>query len=463
MTITLGLAVKKLVEFDLGPSRTIKLLDWENVVGEFMFQAHSFCVLANIFKDERRHLHELQITFDTISQLLKNQGDFSVEDDLEKKAAKVGECSKDRKRKMIEPLEETTPKVQEKKMKFVKVSPKALDLLDKFRCTVCEREFVHLKSLKRHLKTDHNLMVVPENLKEKKDLITCKKCMKKCPRDQMQRHLQLAHKISKVNRDKKSSFRGWLSFNDDDWHPVWLDIGEEDPVEEMMVPVQGNVVNLYGVQYDLKSVDTDEEQKIIKLEPVLELQQVETISGGSNPTSKVELNTNQNLSLQEKGSKDSKVHLIPDDPGVFTDEMFSGNEPVKSNSADARRKVSVIDSEDHSAIHDALKEEINDSRKYFKELGVDILECSDDDEPRSPKCFLGKETNGGVDKPENKDGQKLKVRVFSDEDIEGDFWSVDCLDKEDSDSDYENGDSESFTKARLAMKKQRFDYCKICF
>ena len=68
-----------------------------------------------------------------------------------------------------------------------------------------------------------------------------------------------------------------------------------------------------------------------------------------------------------------------------------------------------------------------------------------------------------MDKPENKDGQKLKVRVFSDEDKEGDFWSVDCLDKEDSDSDYENGDSESFTKARLAMKKQRFDYCKICF
>ena len=167
--------------------------------------------------------------------------------------------------------------------------------------------------------------------------------------------------------------------------------------------------------------------------------------------------------MPEKGSKDSKVHLIPDDPGVFTDEMFSGNEPVKSNSADARRKVSVIDSEDHSSIHDALEEEINDSRKYFKELGVDILECTDDDEPRSPKCFLGKETNRGVDKPENKDGQKLKVRVFSDEDKEGDFWSVDCLDKEDSDSDYENGDSESFTKARLAMKKQRFDYCKICF
>ena len=119
-----------------------------------------------------------------------------------------------------------------------------------------------------------------------------------------------------------------------------------------------------------------------------------------------------------------KVHLIPDEPGVFTDEMFNGNEPGKSNSADARRKVSVIDSEDPSDINDALEEEINDSRKDFKELGVDILEYSDGEEPRSLKCFLGKETNGGVDKPENKGGQRLQVKVFSDEDKEGDFWSV---------------------------------------
>ena len=203
MIINLGLAVKKLVEFNLVPRCTVNLLDWENVIGEFMFQAHSFCVLADIFKAERRHLHELQITFDTISQLLKNQDDLAEEDDLEKKADKVGECSKDignnngrlvdaRKRKMTEPFEKKTPKVPEKKVKFVKVSPKAMDLLDKFRCTVCEREFVYLKSLKRHLKTDHNVMVVPDNLKEKKDLITCKKCMKKYPRDQMQRHLKLA-------------------------------------------------------------------------------------------------------------------------------------------------------------------------------------------------------------------------------------------------------------------------------
>ena len=107
-----------------------------------------------------------------------------------KKAVKVGECAKDRgnnhgrltdarKKKMMEPLEEKTPKVPEKKVKFVKVSLNAFDVLDKFRCTVCEREFVYLKSLKRHLKTDHTLMVVPENLKEKKDLITCKKCMEK--------------------------------------------------------------------------------------------------------------------------------------------------------------------------------------------------------------------------------------------------------------------------------------------
>ena len=123
----------------------------------------------------------------------------------------------------------------------------------------------------------------------------------------------------------------------------------------------------------------------------------------------MDLRDRLNLSLQEKGSEDSKVHLILDEPGVFMDEMFNGNEPVKSNSADARRKVSVIDSEDPSDINDALEEEINDSRKDFKELGVDILEYSDGEEPRSLKCFFGKETNGGLDKPEYKGGQRLQV------------------------------------------------------
>ena len=54
----------------------------------------------------------------------------------------------------------------------------------------------------------HGGNVLSDNLKEKKDLVTFKICGKKQQRDQIQRHLKLAHKMEKkVEEGKKTNFR----------------------------------------------------------------------------------------------------------------------------------------------------------------------------------------------------------------------------------------------------------------
>ena len=50
--------------------------------------------------------------------------------------------------------------------------------------------------------------------------------------------------------------------------------------------------------------------------------------------------------------------------------------------------------------------------------------------------------------------ENLKLKVFVETEKDEDFWIMGIKD-EDLDSDYEEGDSESFTKARIEMKSLR--------
>ena len=116
---------------------TIETALWKEMTDNFMFHAHSMCLFLNIFKKEQRPLHELQITIDTVSDLMK--------DNQDEKTREMGT-----KRKKIMKEKEFTPK-KIKTVKFIKVSPKAYDILNKYDCTVNDKKFVFLKSLKRHV------------------------------------------------------------------------------------------------------------------------------------------------------------------------------------------------------------------------------------------------------------------------------------------------------------------------
>ena len=197
---------------------------WVNVTREFVYRAHIYCVFADILNEEQRKIHDLQISIDAVSKSLDDRNndyycgpDKPIESGKEDKKEVTGKGKgigkgkgkggKACKRKYNIEEFDVTPKKLEKTVKFVKVSPKSFQLLDKFKCTECDKDFVFLKSLKRHVKDHHGGNVLPDNLKEKKDLVTCKICSKKQQRDQIQRHLKLAHKMEKKDEEgKKMNF-----------------------------------------------------------------------------------------------------------------------------------------------------------------------------------------------------------------------------------------------------------------
>ena len=46
---------------------------WKEVTDDFINHTHGMCVFMEIFKSEHRKLHELRITIDTLSDLLRNR------------------------------------------------------------------------------------------------------------------------------------------------------------------------------------------------------------------------------------------------------------------------------------------------------------------------------------------------------------------------------------------------------
>ena len=95
---------------------------WKEVTDDFIYHTHGMCVFMEIFKSEHRKLHELRITIDTLSDLLRNRRGEGKEEEGRKK------------RKIIK-KKCTTPK-KTMTVKFMKVSPKSYDIHQKYNCTV---------------------------------------------------------------------------------------------------------------------------------------------------------------------------------------------------------------------------------------------------------------------------------------------------------------------------------------
>ena len=135
-----------------------------------------------------------------------------------------------------------------KQVKFAKVTPKS-DLIEPYKCTLCPKKYSWLKALSRHMKDEHK-ETVPPHLKEKKSKITCRICSTRITRDLVTRHLKNVHGF--VKADKGYHFRGFVTFNESTWLPLWLENGEPDPPSELMVPIKDGKVSLYGTEYEVE-------------------------------------------------------------------------------------------------------------------------------------------------------------------------------------------------------------------
>ena len=156
---------------------------------------------------------------------------------------------------------------------FIKVTPKS-DLLQQFRCMMpkCSKIYQNLKSLRRHLKDDHKGQDVPdtEGMTEAPDVVTCKMCWKKIRRDKITTHLISVHKCVK-EEGVSSVLRGFVSFDDKNWRPLWLPRFVDNPPEisEAKIPVVDGKFHYYGgifnadmfecevVEEELSSVNDD--------------------------------------------------------------------------------------------------------------------------------------------------------------------------------------------------------------
>lgn len=335
-----------------------------------------------------------------------------------------------------------TPK-KTKTVKFIKVSPKAYDILDKFDCPICDKNFVFLKSLKRHVKENHEGVQIPDTFKEKKDLVTCRMCKnKKFSRDQMQRHLKYVHNLTKVDHEnKKTNLRGWFTMDDVQWLPLWLSPNDEDPEEEMVVPVEGNVIEIFGNHYEVDNVnvekkneDSSEEMRGNKLE--IDSQYV------SSNKKKIFF-PDHDTSLVKEIRKEEPTEYLQD--AFVEDDIFEEKSIEIDTAMSYKRNLFGRPSEQDfrpqmtGFVEDVVTENWRVEEEGLEEntdIGLSLPETS---------CRNLMKTNAS---------ENLKLKVFVETEKDEDFWIMGIKD-EDLDSDYEEGDSESFTKARIEMKSLR--------
>ena len=298
-------------------------LEFEGVddpVQEFLFHIQLFSHKDGTFKEDRKHILEVQLTLKALEDELKkpwNQervcrkigestsssattsrpldvkiGCKTSEDELKKSqneeraGKKIGEsrslnctasknptnlttaddeigCSnsegKKRGAETMEAAELVVTPIATKRIKFARVTPK-VDMLPTFKCNTCPKKFVWLKALRRHMKMQHGIDEADEalkDLKEVEDRVTCRLCKCKVSRDLLTRHLKTKHKIEKAG--SKAIFRGFLTVNGVQWQPLWLDKNEEDPPKEIMVPIDDSGrITIYGVQFEVEEMETTE-------------------------------------------------------------------------------------------------------------------------------------------------------------------------------------------------------------
>ena len=411
----------------------------DEVLEDFVYQFQVFSHHVGKFKEYRSELIDFQLTMTELGkELMKRNSKF---DQVRSQTAKrnIDESSKDDDSHGVVEEECETPKAVRKKFRFAKLTPKA-DLAPAFSCHLCGKKYGWLKSLARHLKDHHDGAAVEPNLTEIRDYITCRMCKSRQRRENVTRHLFEAHKIEK--KGSKAIFRGFITFDNINWQPLFLEKGAEDPPTEssVMVPIKDGKVTLYGVVFEVEQaesdelgVDTNAESNDKEMAEDIKLQETEP--------AKITVNQQNNRSGRTSSpmSAEGTSSLVDD----FTlEELESFGTPLPRQ--EVRRDRSSDLGEKPAAARRLNLEELTD--EFYEE---DSNMTGETDTEKNVEKSVGGEAAF-----KHQEMPKLKVQVFSVEVSEGELWSADP-DEWLIDSDFEDGDSKDDAAFRSEMKQIR--------
>ena len=232
-------------------------------IQDFMFKFENISHVSSTWTAKKRNdVIELQLTLNELEKELGKRWN-TMRDDITVENSKGGEASTSEQdlnntirseNRGTEQKEKEGPKTPKKKMTFKRASPKS-KLLEKLKCSLCDKAYESLKALKLHAKNHHNGEGVGVDVKEiqNQNKVTCMICQSKCQRDLVTRHLIQVHGFKKPG--KNSVFRGFITLNNYDWKPLWLKNHEDDPPEEVLLRAdEEGRVSLYGVIFEADEV-----------------------------------------------------------------------------------------------------------------------------------------------------------------------------------------------------------------
>ena len=467
----------------------------DDVVQEFLFNYQMFSHESDQHKEDRKKILEIQITLAELGKELEKDWNQKRgkkipllndgHNDESTSAAVLAPQTEEFVEQMDEnemigkrPLDTTdfdTPVAPRKRIKFARVSPKA-DLLPTFKCHLCPKKYTWLKALRKHVKGQHDGAEVPPNMKEVVDKVTCRICKTKQSRDLITRHIKEVHKYENV--DTKAVFRGFLTFDEVKWEPLWLQKNQEDPPTEILAPVdKDGKINLYGFKFKVDeklieegSMDIEPEENTSKDSEDDTVEALKQLDDGTNKLSEEDKSDKETEAgakivvtreVFEKGHVDNqlKTDNIVNEPEIEKRDGKSeetGKEPELElcSMEEALAKIFSTTSQDLSEFENKTPGSLNNRRSVVRclsdEFHPENVEDNYDDGGIGEEEEIIKKDEHKTDLP------KVKVQVFNEDVKNGDLWSVEKEEYE-FDSDYEDSDREDFTEIRLEMKKIRLE------
>ena len=284
-----------------------------------------------------------------------------------------------------------------RKVVFKKATPKS-KLLEKLQCSICQKNYESLKTLRRHARKQHNGQGVNVGAKEIDNKVTCMICKSKQQRDLISRHVINMHGFEKP--EKNLVLRGFITLDGAIWKPLWMLSYEADPPVEVMVPVdQGGRIHLYGVTFEPHEVAAVDDENPIKAEEErYEEIQDEGITGN------LIVDVQETIDVNVYHTNKTKIEVLDCSQKVK-------KSPVARNLIDEFCRGSSEDD-------DGLEQITNKSQVKTCDFG----------------------------------GPKLAVETFTVDIKDGDFWGSDI---EEGDSDFDAKDSQHDIEIRLHNKSLR--------
>ena len=200
-------------------------------------------------------MFEVQLTLNELERVLNEarNDDFLYNDKKEGSTSRL-KSNNSKTSVYVKPEKKKGGITPQTKVKFKRASPNS-KLLEKIKCSLCNKAYESLKALKLHAKNHHNGKGVDANAKEiqNQKKVTCMICNIKCQRDLVTRHIVQVHGYDKPK--KNAIFRGFFTLNNHTWKPLWLQNHEVEPSAEVLLPVdKDGRVSLYGVVFEADEV-----------------------------------------------------------------------------------------------------------------------------------------------------------------------------------------------------------------